>query len=230
MRELSGPGSPESGSAILHWGGETLHLLPERALWWPEESTLFVADLHLGKGDVFRAGGIPIPSGTTRDDLARLAALHRRTECRRLVVLGDFFHGPASRSPEVLSALGAWRGELASSHVVLIRGNHDRSAGDPPPELGIEVREAPHRMGSFHLVHEPSPEPSPFELAGHLHPVVRLEGARRERLRAPCFWFRERSAVLPAFGGFTGGARIHPGAGDRVFVVGAGAVVEAPVR
>ncbi len=45
----------------------------------------------------------------------------------------------------------------------------------------------------------------------------------------PCFWFTHESAVLPAFGSFTGGGRIHPGAGDRVFVVGDDGVLEVPV-
>ena len=37
--------------------------------------TLFVADLHLGKSATFRARGLPVPSGTTQDNLRRLAAL-----------------------------------------------------------------------------------------------------------------------------------------------------------
>ena len=40
-------------------------LLAGRALLWPERRTLLVADLHLGKGAVFRARGVPVPSGST---------------------------------------------------------------------------------------------------------------------------------------------------------------------
>src|SRR5215211_5787433 len=57
---------------MLKIAGEEIHLLAERALWWPNASTLIVADLHWGKASTFRAAGIPIPIGTTSDDLARL--------------------------------------------------------------------------------------------------------------------------------------------------------------
>ena len=44
------------------WAGEPLHLLPERALWWPAARVLFVADLHLGKAATYRALGQPVPA------------------------------------------------------------------------------------------------------------------------------------------------------------------------
>ncbi len=62
--------------------------------------------------------------------------------------------------------------------------------------------------------------------AGHIHPVVRLQG-RFGGLRAPCFWFQPDCATLPAFGSFTGGHRIVPARGDRVFVVLPDGLVEA---
>ncbi|HET8584747.1 MAG TPA: DEAD/DEAH box helicase, partial [Casimicrobiaceae bacterium] len=55
--------------------GERVVLHAARALAWPREKTLFVADVHLGKGAAFRAGGIPLPRGTTATDLRRLDAL-----------------------------------------------------------------------------------------------------------------------------------------------------------
>ncbi len=61
-------------------------------------------------------------------------------------------------------------------------------------------------------------------LAGHVHPVVSLED-RTGRLRAPCFLFGARVALLPAFGSFTGGKSVRPERGERVYAVGEGAVV-----
>src|ERR671921_286637 len=77
--------------------GEQIYLLPERAIFWPGASTLVVADLHWGKASTFRAVGIPIPIGTTSDDLARLDSALQRTHARRMVVLGDLFHAKAGR-------------------------------------------------------------------------------------------------------------------------------------
>ena len=57
---------------MLTIAGEDVQLLPERALYWPRACTLVVADVHWGKAATFRAAGIPIPSGTTTEDLARL--------------------------------------------------------------------------------------------------------------------------------------------------------------
>ena len=108
-------------------------LLPERALFWPRAGTLVVADLHWGKGATFRAAGIPIPVGTTSDDLARLDGALLRTGARRLVVLGDLFHARAGRiATHTLAELRRWRGAAPELEILLVRGNHDRHAGDPP--------------------------------------------------------------------------------------------------
>ena len=42
---------------------ERVTLFADRALFWPRESALLIADLHLGKADTFRAAGIALPSG-----------------------------------------------------------------------------------------------------------------------------------------------------------------------
>ena len=39
------------------WGDSPLTFLPQRALWRAEGRELFVADLHLGKAEVFQAHG-----------------------------------------------------------------------------------------------------------------------------------------------------------------------------
>ena len=77
----------------IHFAGERLVLLPERALFWPRTATLVAADFHWGKGATFRAAGIPIPVGATSDDLSRLDEALHRTAADRLIVLGDLFHG-----------------------------------------------------------------------------------------------------------------------------------------
>src|SRR5690606_25988024 len=93
----------------LRVAGEVLQLLADRALYWPARGRLLVADLHLGKGDILRAAGIPVPSGGTGHDLARLDALLRATAARELWVLGDFLHG--RRHPRVEAS---WRALMAA--------------------------------------------------------------------------------------------------------------------
>ena len=113
--------------------GEQIELLAARALHWPRERTVFVADVHLGKAAAFRAGGVPLPRGSTAADLARLTSILRETGARRLVVLGDFLHAAAGRVAALDRAFRAWRDEHAAVDVMLVRGNHDDRAGDPPP-------------------------------------------------------------------------------------------------
>jgi uncharacterized protein len=218
----------------LDWGGERWTLLPERAVWWGARRAVVVADVHLGKAASFRAHGLPVPDGHGEADLDRLAGLVERFAADSLVILGDLLHARNGRSPETLAGLAAFRARCPDLRVTLVRGNHDAKAGDPPGDLGFEVvdevwREAGDGPG---FAHDPGAEWAKGEgpvMCGHLHPAVVLRGAAHA-VRSPCFWFGARRAVLPAFGSFTGGAKITPRAGDRVFVVGAGEVVEAGLR
>jgi DNA ligase-associated metallophosphoesterase len=205
--------------------GESLVLLPERALFLERTGTLVVADVHLGKAAAFRAAAIPLPGGTTSEALARLSAALDRTGVRRLLLLGDFFHAKAGRADRTLAAISQWRERHADLGAVLVRGNHDRGAGDPPPAWGFTCCDEPLIEPPFAFRHHPAEEPGSYVLAGHIHPAVSLAGAGRQRERLPCFLFGERVGLLPAFGDFTGGAGVRPRRGDRVFVVAGDEVV-----
>lgn len=171
----------DTGSALL--AGERVELLAERALHWPRARTLFVADVHLGKTAAFRAGGVPLPGGTTAADLARLSAVLAATCAERLVVLGDLLHAAAGRTPELDRAFAAWRERHRTLAMTLVRGNHDTKAGDPPPAWRIEVVGEGHPLTPFRLCHEPPPNAGRngslfgYALAGHVHPGVHLAGA-----------------------------------------------------
>ncbi|UCE30594.1 MAG: ligase-associated DNA damage response endonuclease PdeM [Burkholderiales bacterium] len=199
--------------------GVELVLLGERAAWLPGAATLLVADVHLGKAASFGALGVPVPD-TTAATLARLDALVRGHAPRRLVVLGDLLHGlPAHRSGAV-RRLSQWRRRHPRLDIVLVRGNHDDRAGDPPPECAIEVVDEPLALddrSELLLCHTPRPEAGGYVIAGHLHPAFRL-ATRADSIRLPCFWLRPAYGVLPAFGDFTGGWPIRPAPGDRVFI------------
>jgi DNA ligase-associated metallophosphoesterase len=215
-----------SVTTAVEIAGERLLLLPERAAFWERASTLLVADAHWGKAAAFRAGGIAVPGGTTAGGLARLTGALERTGARRLVFLGDLLHARDGRAPATLAAAREWRERHAAVEMLLVRGNHDRGAGDPPRELGIACVDPPLPEPPFVLAHHPEPAAGGYVLAGHLHPGVRLAGAGRQRERLPCFWLGADVGVLPAFGDFTGLADVRPAPGDRVFVVAGSEVVE----
>lgn len=205
--------------------GESLTLLPERALLWERTSTLIVADVHLGKAASFRAAGIPLPGGTTTETLSRLTAALGRTGARRLLLLGDFFHARSGRAGRTLAAISSWRDRHEDLEIVLVRGNHDRGAGDPPAEWGFACRDEPCSEPPFTFRHHPAEEAGVYVLAGHIHPAVTLAGLARQREKLPCFLFGDRVGLLPAFGDFTGGATVRPRRGDRVYAVAGDEVV-----
>ncbi|MBB6431654.1 ligase-associated DNA damage response endonuclease PdeM [Algisphaera agarilytica] len=213
----------------LEWGGQTWGLRPDRSMIWKEQRTLIIADPHFGKSDHFRSAGVPVPRGTTRHNLERLDVALEATGAKRLIVLGDFFHSRNGVTEELIEQLRVWRNRWDGLRVINVRGNHDRQAGDPPSSLDIECVCGPWRDESDQAVafaHEPDVVSNAVTLCGHIHPAVILEGLGKSRLRAACFHFKTRQAVLPGFGAFTGMKAILPSRKDRVFAVGPTEVAE----
>ncbi len=198
---------------------ETLHLLPERALYWPRTDTLFIADPHFGKDATFRAHAIPLPQGATNAELARLTQALDRTGAQKLIILGDLLHAAKGREPAVLDAVTAWREDHAGLSIYLVRGNHDRHAGDPPAEWCMEIVDGPTSGPHWVLNHEPLEPTTGYALVGHLHPAVQLTGKGRQSLKLPCFWFGVKCGVLPAFSAFVDHGTIRPRQGEQIFVV-----------
>ena len=212
-------------ACIHELAGERVELRAEKALFWPRARTLFVADFHLGKAAAFRSAGIALPSGTTSENVERLSRAIAATGAERIVFLGDFLHARAARQPATEARFAKWRAAHASLDLVLVRGNHDENAGDPPDAWRIRCVGEGEPFGPFVGAHHPGALVGGYALAGHLHPAVRLSGAGGESLRLPCFWFGREAGVLPAFGAFTGSALIRPRRGDPVFVIADGAVM-----
>lgn len=209
-----------STSYPISLGGEELWLLPEKAIYWPAQEALLVADVHFGKAAAYRSLGQPVPQGTTTQNIAVLDALLKALPCRQLTFLGDFLHGPGSHATATLEALAQWRARHDDLPMTLIRGNHDKRAGDPPASLNIAVVPEPMLLGPFALQHEPTPYAGRHVLAGHVHPVFRLNGRGRQSLRLACFRIGEAVSLLPAFGAFTGGYQVERDDHCRIFVIG----------
>jgi len=208
--------------------GQALTLLPQKAALLPDTRTLLIADAHIGKATSFRALGVPVPRGTTTETLSLLGGLARRHDAKRIVFLGDFLHSARSHAASTLGAVARWRAEHAGLELVLVRGNHDDRAGDPPASLGFAVVDEPMVESGLALCHHPEPVADAYVIAGHLHPCVSVHGRAHERLRLPCFQVGARRAVLPAFGSFTGMHPVRVAPGDRVFAVAGEAVRELP--
>jgi len=214
---------------VIGLGGERVVALAERALYWPAEATLFVADAHFGKDATFRQARRWVPPGTTGHDLERLTRLIERHAVKRLVILGDAFHSEHVEEPATVEELLQWRARVPIE-TMMVRGNHDRRVDAIAERLQFVMREEGTLLTPWSLHHHPSTSPVGYVLCGHVHPVVLARGGARQRLRLPCFWADERRCILPAFGGFTGGGLVKPRRGDQVVVVAGDRVMMAPTE
>ena len=198
-----------------------IKLLPGRAAWAPAARTLFVADLHLGKAAAFRALGAPAPTGVSEETLRRLAELIEAMRPDHVVALGDFTHARASLTDGLLASLRGWRTRWSESAFTIVLGNHDRGAGRAYADSGFDWADAPVGIAGVECRHHPiaaDDASGPLALAGHIHPVARLNGPGRDSLRLPCFVLTGRQIVLPAFGEFTGGSLVSSGEATQIVI------------
>jgi len=205
--------------------GETLILHHHRALYWPEQQLLLCSDLHLGKEHVFARAGVGIPSGVSESTLQRLSCTIGLFDVKRLIVLGDFFHGVPTPGEPWLEELTQFVTDHSTIDISVVAGNHDSTEAESRVDGRIDWHHTPLNLGPFLFQHEPCEASAHYVIAGHLHPTYRVGGQRRTGLQAPAFWFRRKYAILPAFGEFTGGHRIEPNRSDRIYLSGPECVV-----
>jgi metallophosphoesterase superfamily enzyme len=219
---------------LIEHGGHRLELFPSGAILW--NSTLLVADLHLGKESVFQKSGLAIPTGATEQTLLRLQDQLASSSVERLVVLGDLLHAPAGWTADLERLLGDALQAAPCIRWELVAGNHDRRSHDKLRNLGWVVHSSPVAEGRMLWMHEPPEGPSdgPSDgqppqqsqstgsyatiLCGHLHPSLKVPVDRKQSVRVRCYWIRPDSIVLPAFGGWVGTHPIEQSKQDRIIL------------
>lgn len=190
-----------------------LTLLPERALFWESEKMLIVADAHIGKVSHFRKNGIPVPRLAERNNLWRLSGLVLKTKPKQVVFLGDLSHSKINKAWEQFVDFRAAYSEL---EMVLVKGNHDKLPVDAFERAELTVVDR-LSVGPFLFTHDRE-ETELFNIHGHIHPSIRLQGKGRQSLRVPCYFFGQNFGILPSFGDFTGSYTLKPSGSDAVFV------------
>lgn len=187
-------------------------------MYVPELNTLFIADVHVGKGGQYRKEGIPTPVRVHKQAMAKLERTLSRQDLGYVVFLGDLFEGWQNSETRDLRSLLQ---RFSSTKFILVRGNHDY---DPPewPELEVHLN---YQVGPFICLHDPPgcdfelsipfnlekaareyPEiqGNQMLLCGHLHPGAALKGRGRTRARLKAFFFNDMLGILPAYGALTG--------------------------
>jgi len=223
---------------MLHWmpdfknqccatncAGVPLLLHPQRAAYWPAAKTLLVADVHLGKEQVFARAGSPIPAGPSEADIDRLAELVIQSRAARLLILGDLIHARPNRSENWLDKLATFLDQHQQLSVEVVAGNHDKPAGQLLIDNRIHWHTHSLHEGALVFQHEPGADARGHVICGHIHPCFRLSASRNDTVRAPVFWLGQQYSVLPSFGQFTGGHNVSPGKHDRLYMTGPNCVL-----
>ncbi len=197
--------------------GEQLELCPQKAVFWRSKGILFFADLHLGKINHFRKSGIAVPSKANDKNLEGIVELINLMRPERVICLGDLFHSHYNPEWEVFGELV---NHFSATSFELVLGNHDIMSDHQYRRKGIAIHDT-LCIEPFIFTHHPRTEVdlALYNLAGHLHPGVRMTGKARQSVTLPCFYFGKHAGLLPAFGTFTGLARIRPKKEDKVFVI-----------
>lgn len=205
--------------------GETLHLLPDKAIYLEQAKSLLLSDVHLGKADTFQNFGIPIPLSVNDSILGRLKALCDLHQPEFLFILGDLFHSKIAMNEELLAAWQAFL-ESTETEIHLLLGNHDRRLLKSLAHLPMQTTIENIQLGSFLLSHEPCPDGDAVNICGHIHPCFRM-GSKLDRLRLPCFYFdaAQNLMMLPSFGEFTGGYEVPMSKGSTAYVIAEDSVV-----
>lgn len=202
-------------------------LSAERCIYWEEEKTLIVSDLHFGKTGHFRKSGIAVPQNIFKEDLQRLFTQIQLYKAEKLLVVGDMFHSTANKELELFLK---WRNDLPQLQIHLVKGNHDILKADWYTSANIEVHPNQLSINRFCFAHDVEQSDcessASFFFTGHIHPGVVINGMGRQSLRFPCFYFNHKFAILPAFSRFTGLASMDVKKNDSVFAIVEKAVIK----
>ena len=194
---------------------QTFYLLPEKVIFWKEQSALILSDLHIGKASHFRKAGVPISSHIHVNEFFVLDAIIEEFNPSQILFVGDLFHSEHNQEWELFYT---WAHNYETIELILIKGNHDILPEGLYQNSRLEVVD--HLLiDNIEFTHERNENSVGYNISGHIHPAVSMIGAGRQSLKLPCFLFRADHAFLPAFGHFTGMAKIKPSKKDNIFVI-----------
>lgn len=190
-------------ASLFTWEKTMMVLLPERAVFLPTKKALLIADPHFGKAAHFRKAGVPVPEAVHDSDFHRIQQLIEKYKPEDIYFLGDLFHSDFNYSWEQLEAFIQG---FTETRFHLIKGNHDILPQAIYSSSHWIIHEEQLELDGMLLTHEPLEEipKGQFNICGHIHPGIMLQGKGRQKLRLPCFFISGSQMVLPAFGRFTG--------------------------
>ena len=171
------------------------------ALIWPKNSTLIIADLHLGKSSYFAKQGTYVPPYDNIETLNKIIFLQKETKIKKLLLLGDLFHDNRGLIRLEEKSRNLFYKILKGLEVTFIRGNHDNKIEIPYLKTFNEII-----IDNINFSHETTNNDC-FEVCGHYHPKFYLN-FNGKKISKKCFIVSKKKIILPAFGYYTGGLDI----------------------
>lgn len=207
----------------MHIQGEDFILSEQRALLWPRQKLLAIADLHLGKALSFSTHGYWLPEQAELNDLDRMDGLIASHGIQTVLFLGDLSHSSTPIATTVRERFFALSQKYSSTQFILILGNHDQSLKKNWPSEWDFIQRidklAMDRIGFSHdSERDAITEDAHSTWYGHIHPVVKLAKGP-ERLRLPAFWLQNYRGCLPAFSSLAGGYDVPRTKKNRIYAV-----------
>ncbi len=193
---------------------QTFTLHHSGALYWHEIEMLLIADVHFGKVTHFRKHGSAIPQHAIQRNFEKLDLVLSHFRPKTLCFLGDLFHSYINSEWFLFEE---WV-KKKSSKIILISGNHDVISPLRYEEINVLVANE-WQEESVLLTHIPENRAGVFNISGHIHPGIRLQGAGKQSISVPCFFKTQHQLILPAFGAFTGKHILNPGKDDLIFAI-----------
>ncbi|WP_297797820.1 ligase-associated DNA damage response endonuclease PdeM [uncultured Eudoraea sp.] len=189
-------------------------LHPSGTLFWKEQATLLISDVHLGKISHFRKFGAAVPQSAIYKNFELMDSTIAFFAPRAVCFLGDLFHSSLNKEWDLFEK---WinKSELK---FILVRGNHDIISPLRYQRIGIEVV-SELASENFLLTHHPEHREGYFNFSGHIHPAIKLNGKGKQSLRLPCFFKSQNQLILPAFGKFTGSHTLKKKENDEVYAI-----------
>lgn len=206
----------------IELGKHRWQLLSGHGLYWPTQSSLFVADLHIGK--TLRAGSPhKSPQLALREQLARLQSMIRCCRPAKLIILGDLLQARVNWSPDTCEEFDRIMSEQSDLEITLIRGNHDLRADFQLARWSIAIVDPPLVIDDVLLTHEPSEltHGCNWQLCGHLHPLYRrtISRPKPSTEKQPCFWLKSHCLILPALSHEVIARPVTPSTSDKLWII-----------
>ncbi len=219
LRKIQNPTMQHISKGMYEFNiqGITLVAHYHKVLFWEDENALFLSDPHFGKVNHFQKNGIFIPGKLLENNYQRLEEVIHQFNPNRIIILGDLFHSVQNQEWGLLKSFFEGYYEI-EFHLIL--GNHDIIEKYELKQSRLIIHKQ-LETGPFILTHFPieNYKKSKYNLAGHVHPGVRLKGSPGQSVKLPCFYFTYYQGILPAFGDFTGLFRIKPKKKDQIIAI-----------